>query len=695
MTIDRQRTNFDGNERVDIPDFRGMLDNAFDDYRNLIRLLVDDSARRVVKRYTQGTHVGLAFKIALDVERGFYDSTQEWVVKTPDAMGSVASLTLSPNSTNYVEVRVNAFTDNPQPRAFWDVDIGLTGEEFFDTINVRKRIEEGFQSNTSGFTPGAVPLFLVTTGSSTITNVLATPQDLLWEPRSLALPDPDDRSTGFYDQIRDLRGFIDTLGAIVSEAKGAGQLFHSAPWSTLKLLREYQGLFITSTPTVTFEGAFGTDKLNISTDLKFDIAGRAGGQYSLAAATFTIADGQALYVEIPEASPPQTLTPTVVAIGAVPINPTASGSSPRIYVLFVRRGTVVYGAMDLSPLDSGESDTIGRDLPIALRLRIGLLTETTYEAYTSTTVIDTADTYPAAFSKLDAEFAAINSNNPKEAWWSASGVQTTFDMASGATFSDGTFSWLTDNTKSDIVVTVDGREQTRDYGGGTGQSYRKLTSTTIQFNVAPDAGSRVKVRKGGTAYGGSGGGGGGGGISWSTPVDSDISGPDIAFDIGSASNRFAEGHFFEGFFDTVYAKRVVMTETALGNLSQMKSKINGESFLVPAGTQIGLYSDGKVYKFDANDPQRWQNVGMTLQDLAPAGSGLCLLHGMNVPGVLTGLGFAPGEEVFVDNTGAYTTGTGLDGTSVVARVGFADCTDGGASAVVTDLISSYQKIATP
>lgn len=687
MTIDRQRTNFEGNERVDIPDFRGMLDNAYDDFRHLIQLLVDDSARRVIKRYAQGTHVGLTFKIATDVERGFYDLNQEWVVKTGDASGSTVNLTLAPNQTNYIEVRVNDFTDNPQPRAFWDVDIGLTGEEFFDTINVRERIEEGFQSNTSGFSPGAVPLFIAVTGSSSITSVTAAPQDLLWEPRALSLPSNTTRAT-VYDAARDLRSFIDLLGALLSEVKGTGAALESAPWSSLKLLREYQGLMITSSPVVTFEGTFGSNNLNLSADLLFDIAGRAGGQYSLPAGTFAIPDGSALYITIPEAAPPGMLTATIATIGAVPINPTASGSSPTIFVLFMRRGSIVYGSMDLSPLESGESDTVGRDLSLALRTRLGLLTDTTYEAYTSTTVIASGDTYPEAFSKLDAEFAAINANNPLEAWWVGNGSQTVFDIGTGATLSDISFTWQTDNTKSDIIVTDDGREQTRDYTGGTGQNYRKLTTTSIQFNVAPSNGSRVKVRKEGTVYGGTGGGGGGG-DPWATPVDHDILPPDLAFNLGGPTARFTAAYV-----DTVYAGKVVLRET-VGDCSQMKDKVNGEVFTITAGTQVALFTDGKVYKYDANDPNRNENVGIAVANFIPGSAGRCALYGLNIPGVLASSGFAPGQEVFIDNSGNYTTGSGLDGTSVVARVGWADCADGAGTGTVTDLIMSYQKIATP
>lgn len=684
MSIDREQLNVEGNLRLDIPDFRTIMEDAFKDMRLLIQLLTDDGGRRVVKPYTQGTHVGLVFKIATDVERGFYDVNGEWVVKSPDAMGSTANLTLSPSTTNYVEVRVNRFTDNPQPRAFWDVDIGLTGEEYFDTINVRQRIEEGFQSNTTGFTAGAVPLFTVVTGPSAITTVVPA-QDQLFKPRVFSLPSATTRET-VYAGVKDLRSFIDFLTAILNEAKGTGATLASAPWSSLKLLREYQGLFITSAPVVTFEGVFGTNNVNWSADLLFDVAGRAGGQYSLPAMTIAIPDGSALYVAIPEAAPPGALTPMVVPIGSVPINPTAAGSSPTIMTLFIRRGSTVYGAMDLAPLDSGESDTVGRDLPVALRLRLGLLTETTFQAYTSTGIIASSDTYPEAISKLDNELVAIQNNVPLEGYWIGDGVTTTFNLGT-ATLSAGSFTWSTDNTKADIVVTDDGRIQTQDYTGGTGQNFRKLTTTSIQFNVAPTSGSRIKVRKEGSSYGGAAPPSSGN--LWSDPVDANIIPPDLAFNLGSSSARFAQG-----FIDQLFVGNLILRET-VGDCSPFKSKVNGEVFTITAGMIVALYTDGKIYQADANDPQRNVLVGIAVANIAPGVAGRCFLFGTNIPGVLASSGFAPREEVFVSNTGAYTTGSGLDGTSAIAKVGWADCADGAGSSTVTDLILIYQKISQP
>lgn len=692
MSIDRQQVALSGNERLDLPDLQQIIQDAQDDLRRLIANYVDDSARRVLKNYVQGTSSGLNFAIRTDVERGFHDLNQEWVVKTPDSSGSQVLVGLSANATNYVEVAVNKFTDNLQPRAFWDVDIGLTGSEFFDSINIRERIDELFQTNTSGFSAGAVPLFIVTTNGTGITAVDATPQDLLWKPRSFSLPSLSTRSQ-VYQQIHDLRSFIDLVGALIGEAKGTGSTLETVPWASLKLLKEYQNMFIGPEVVVTFEGTYGSNNLNWAADIHINIAGRSG-PYVVPAQTIAILDQQCIYVVIPEAAPSGPLTTVVTALTAVPLNPTNGSQDARIQVLFFRDGNTVFGIMDLPPLDAGESDTIGQDLPTVIRARLGITSETTFEAYTSHNVISLTDTYPEAISKLDNELGAIINNNPAEAYWNGDGTTTQFDIST-ATVTPATFVWTTDNTHPDIVVDVDGRKLPLDPTLTNG-GYRKLTTTKIELAGAPDGAvggspaSLLTVRREGTSYGGPSAPSSGN--LWSDPVDHDILGPDLGFNIGSASQRFLTGHF-----QTIYANQIIYPEN-VGNIEKFKSKVNGSISTIGAGLPVALYMDGKIYPANADAATGQRMIGITVQAINPGSPGeVYLFNGDNIPGILTGMSFVPSKRIYVDSTGAYVQeGTGaFDSASQVTFVGYADCADGAASVTVTDLIASRQEIASP
>jgi len=677
MTVDRQRGNFEGNIRVDIPDFRAMLDRAFDDFRFLVKTYIDNGARRVVKRYQQGTHAGLVFKLKKDENRAFHDSNQEWIIKSPDSPGSTLDTTLADNTTNYVEVRVDSFTDDLQTRAFWDTDIGLTGEEYFDDINVRRRLDDAVQSNTSGFTPGAVPLFIVVTSAGSIDSVTPA-DDLLWKNRAIALPAASSR-VDIFDDLKDLRLFIDFLGAIVGEVKGTGQAIESMPWSSLKLLREYQNLMFLPGSPVQWEGTAGADTLEWTSDIEIAMAGRAQN-YLVPADSLTLLDGECVYVDIPETGP-GPLAPVVSPLTSVPVNPTDVGHSPRIVVLFYRKGTRIAGAMDIPELDSGETAVIGQDLPSALRTRLGITGENSYQAYTSTAVIDSADTYPEAISKLDNEVGALQNNEPKEEYFSGDGVTTQFTVSS--------FTFSTDNTKKDNIVSVDGRGQNQSETGALAadRHYRKISISTVDFFSPPGIGSVVKIRKEGTTYGGPAAPSAGN--LWSDPVDSNILPPDLGFNLGSSLNRFNEGHI-----DTLTVGKLVYRET-LANLSDIKIKVNGHVAVIPAGKVVSIDKlTGGIFPADSDASTGKNMFGIALEAIASAGSGRVMMFGRNIPGVLVGSGFAPGDKVYIDENGNYVNNSAgfTGGDDEIVFVGWADCTEGIASTIVTDLIMKHQII---
>lgn len=676
MAVNRQRVNFEGNERVDIPDFKGMLDAAFDDFRYLVKSYVDGQARRVLKRYEQGTHAGLTFKIRLDRARAFHDFNQEWVYKSAELSGTI-DLVLPDNSTCYIEVRVDTLLDNLQPRAFWDTDLGLTGEEYFDDINVRKRLEEAFQVNTSSFSPGAVPLFTVVTLGGAITTVTRS-DDPLYKNRSFSLPAATVRDTVFDTAIYDLRTFIDFLGAILGEVKGTSQSIESTAWSSIKLLREYQNVMFLAGTAVQWEGSAGTDTLEWTTDIEIAVAGRASN-YLVTAASVTLLDGECLYVDIPE-GPGGPLTPVVSAMTAVPINPTSVGSSNRILVLFYRKGSRITGAMDMPELDSGEGAVVGRDLPTEIRTRLGITSETTYQAYTSTNVVASGDTYPEAISAIDNEVGAILANLPEEEYFTGDGTTTIFTLA--------TITFSTDNTEKDNIVWVDGRHQNQSETGVlvANRHYRKISTTQVEFFSPPANDSVITVRKEGSTYGGPAAPSPGN--LWSDPVDANIVPPDLAYSLGGAANRFSNGYI-----DQLYVGKITYREP-LADISEIKIKVNASAGTIPAGRTVSIYSDGGIYPADSDAVTGQNMAGITLESIAAGLSGRVFLFGKNIPGLLTGSGFAPGDKVYVDETGAYTTvATGFTGgNDEIVMVGWADCVAGAMSATVTDLIFNHQII---
>lgn len=122
----------------------------------------------------------------------------------------------------------------------------------------------------------------------------------------------------------------------------------------------------------------------------------------------------------------------------------------------------------------------------------------------------------------------------------------------------------------------------------------------------------------------------------------------------------------------------------------------GETIL--AGKPVSKRADGKILAADSDGLGRQQVIGVSLDSIPTDTLGDVLLFAPNAPGVLAGLGFVPGQEIFIgEATGGYvddiTPFTG--GNDSIVKVGVADCAEGVASAEATDLILISQVIARP
>jgi len=281
-------------------------------------------------------------------------------------------------------------------------------------------------------------------------------------------------------------------------------------WSKIKLLREYQNTFLTGGGQVTFESVTGNNTLEWTAPLVIEVAGRTA-LYTINAGSVPINDGECLYVDIPEAESNATLTIVNCPIGNVPINPSDSGYSDRIFVLWHRRGGVITGLGDAPDLTSGETGTVGWDLPLAIRTRLGILSETNYEAYSSTHIIAAGDTYPEALSKLDNSLYNIITDIAKEEII-VLGSDTTIVNANiltvGNTYSGAEVQpWIATVSNVDLQVWVNDIPQTQDQTGGLNECFRKISDHELEFSYPLKAGWKVRIRDERT--GGSGGGGAG------------------------------------------------------------------------------------------------------------------------------------------------------------------------------------------
>jgi len=119
---------------------------------------------------------------------------------------------------------------------------------------------------------------------------------------------------------------------------------------------------------------------------------------------------------------------------------------------------------------------------------------------------------------------------------------------------------------------------------------------------------------------------------------------------------------------------------------------------IRAGRAVSKRPDGKIMEADSDNVNGQQPVGISLAPIAIDETGNILLFGPNATGILAGLGFAPGDEIYIgETTGGYVNDiTPFEGNNdSIIRIGIADCTAGAASASATDLILISTIIARP
>ena len=128
----------------------------------------------------------------------------------------------------------------------------------------------------------------------------------------------------------------------------------------------------------------------------------------------------------------------------------------------------------------------------------------------------------------------------------------------------------------------------------------------------------------------------------------------------------------------------------------LKQMTAGEA--IAAGRPFSIRSDGKVLDAGSDKVDGQQVIGIT-STVATADGDLInvILVGPNLAGVLTGLGFQSGEEIFLNEGGGYTNDTtGFTGNNdSIIKLGVATGPAGAPEAIATDLVAFPEIILRP
>lgn len=111
---------------------------------------------------------------------------------------------------------------------------------------------------------------------------------------------------------------------------------------------------------------------------------------------YLMPDGTALYVVLDGVT--TSVQGQLAPLAQVPWDETA------VVLGFIKEGKfnpALLGVAGLMQLDSGESVIFGQDLPQSIRARLGIISETSFQLYTSTIGQNGTDTYPQSLSNID------------------------------------------------------------------------------------------------------------------------------------------------------------------------------------------------------------------------------------------------------------------------------------------------------
>jgi hypothetical protein len=665
----QRQQRFVADQRYDLPHHESMMDYISQEFYAYNKGFLSPLSR-IVSNWKIENNGGLSVRVNNTTSSLLFASekTGKEGLNFRAAAYTLLTHTLADNSVNFIEVQIASATCAPDTVAIWDTTANSgQGEEYTQTVDTAYEEQPVLVSNTIAFTGDAdkLPLAIVTTSGGVIVSIVDS-RKMLFELES----DWNFGVTRTDRTIGSLKNAYDALATSIKEIKDTST-WYSAPYASTKILKEYQNMFISGGGNIRWEVS-GASKLDWTANFDIEIADRSS-VYTISAGNVTMAEGSAMYVVIPTGAPLAPLTPVVVPLADVPLSPSSVGYSPNIQVLFFRRNNKILSTtLDIPDLSSGESSSVGEDLPQTIRVRLGITSDTTYAPYTSISVIGINDSYPTALSKLDAQILAMLNSNPDE-------EEFVVTSPSGQTvFTISAFIFNPSNDVEDLIVTVNGQKMR--IGASLDKDYKKNSSTQLQFAYTIPYGASVVAWRS-VASGGSVGGTALAIQEEGSPVEGATN--TINF-VGSGvtASQVAPG-----------IVQVAVNTSSAVSLRKLVKNMTGDT--IPAYSCLTWLPDGTVDLADANISSKSLFAGIAESDIADGAYGFAIKEG-NVANALALLGAAPGDLIYIgENPGelTLTPPTGL--TDTIFKIGKAEPPDGLAQPGAIDLYLEPEIISSP
>lgn len=425
-----QRTRILPNERLDLPDYNRIEDFVCADFKAIHKKVLANE--NFVLQGFVATGVGTnTLSIALADSAAIFGGDDGSLFIGAPSLAALATTSLSPGTTNYVEILVDQDTGGADSRAFWDpTAAGGSGAEFSQIVDTFTFLKANLSVSTSNFSgdPDKVKICEVDTNGSGVITEIRDRRDLFYRlgrgtdvnhtfPWSSRTEPVETQFTGADKDIKSQKQLNDALMDSIREIKGVNYWFEQAP-ITLGGSFQNTGLSILTAATPSARFAWSGSQLSITDDngspsdsdvLAYVRLFNSSSVISLTrqdlANAISIANDQVLWVELPD--PLTNVSYDAVGVTSLNYRITARGSVPLdddTYWLAYRDGSRLY-VRGLGQLEAGEEHQITDETTIALATFLGFDPETaTSVPYTTTP----GGSLPATFTTADSLVTAIS-----------------------------------------------------------------------------------------------------------------------------------------------------------------------------------------------------------------------------------------------------------------------------------------------
>lgn len=403
-----QRTRILPNERIDLPDYNRIEDFVCADFKALNKQVLSND--NFVLSGFVATGIGTnTLSIGIANSSLLVGADDGVLFVGAPSLAPLATSSLSPGATNYVEIFIDQDTGGADSRAFWDsTAAGGQGAEFSQIVDTFTFLQSNLSITTSNFSGDSdkVRICEVDTNGSGVITAIRDRRDLFYRlgrgtnvnfvfPWSSRVEPPNTQFTGADKDIKNQKQLNDALMNSIREINGTNYWFEQSPISLSGSFRN-SGLSILTAATTSARFSWSGTQLSITDDngtpLDADVLAyiRILDSASVISLTrqqagnaISLADDQVLWVELPD--PLANVAYDGVGVTSLNYRVSARGSVPLsddTYWLAYRGGTKLY-VRGLGELEAGESSEISDNISQNLLDTIGLTSETAAPVYSS------------------------------------------------------------------------------------------------------------------------------------------------------------------------------------------------------------------------------------------------------------------------------------------------------------------------